>query len=37
MAVRTDPEGICGLCKQPYDDHANWSKWPDLKCPEKKE
>lgn len=35
MAVRTDPDGICGLCKQPFDDHSNFEKWPDLKCPKK--
>jgi hypothetical protein len=24
MAVRTDPDGICPLCKRPLDDHDNW-------------
>jgi hypothetical protein len=36
MAVRTDPDGVCPLCKAPYDDHGDWKNWPKLKCKENK-
>lgn len=37
MPTKTSPDGICGLCKRPFDDHPHFVKsYPNIKCPEQK-